>query len=211
VQRYLFLFHSFGRLLLVLALEQLFPVRRKTPVLNKGWISDLVHNHDYLRSMAVGGISSAWMVHIVGSNPQGPFAEQSVALNFLMLVVVNEVTFYFIHRFCHANPFLWQFHRVHHSAVTYYSLIASRMHLVDALLTQVPPLIIALSLGARMEALIYYGLFRAFMDRYGHSNVNGPRRMLFLLSTPHYHAWHHATDPAAWNKNFSRYLSYSTT
>jgi sterol desaturase/sphingolipid hydroxylase (fatty acid hydroxylase superfamily) len=42
------------------------------------------------------------------------------------------------------------------------------------------------------------------MDRYGHSNINGPRWTGYFITTPHFHAWHHSTELRAWNKNFGR-------
>jgi sterol desaturase/sphingolipid hydroxylase (fatty acid hydroxylase superfamily) len=42
------------------------------------------------------------------------------------------------------------------------------------------------------------------MDRYGHSNINGPRFTGYFIGSPHFHAWHHSRAPEALNKNFGR-------
>jgi sterol desaturase/sphingolipid hydroxylase (fatty acid hydroxylase superfamily) len=59
-------------------------------------------------------------------------------------------------------------------------------------------------IGIDAESVLLFHVFRGFMDRYIHSNLNGPRWVhKFMVSSPYFHRWHHANDPQARDKNFS--------
>lgn len=201
------LFNEYGWFGLVILLEYLFPNRRYA-LLNKGWISDLLHTYEPVaRAMLI----NACVVGINGLLPATGLLKNLLAgapgwQVFLMALLVSEVSFYFIHRMVHRNPILWEFHRVHHSSTRYYSLMTSRFHLFDLAVFSIPYVVIMGWLGAGGEGLVWFAFFQGFVDRYGHSNVNGPRFTGYVLMTPHFHAWHHSTDKAAYDTNFSRDL-----
>ena len=123
---------------------------------------------------------------------------------FLLVFVMTELVFYVMHRLMHAVPFLWAFHRVHHSSTQYYALMTKRLHLFDEMLFGVPTLSAVLFFSPDPRVAFILVFFRRFMDLYGHSNINGPRFTGYFLVTPHFHAWHHSNHPAAMDKNFSR-------
>ncbi|HSH91873.1 MAG TPA: sterol desaturase family protein [Ramlibacter sp.] len=203
---YLDMFNRYGWMVGVLLLERLFPIRRETPLVSRGWVYDLIHMHEpFLRALIVGGAVAILLPlmqkHVPGA---GLLVNQSLWISIIAMVVVNEAATYWGHRLLHRLPWLWEFHRVHHSSTTYYSLIATRFHVVDVLIALGPALVLANWLGIRPDVQIGYSLFLGFMDRYVHSNVRGPRFTGYIFNTPYFHSWHHSTDPEAHDKNFSR-------
>lgn len=71
----------------------------------------------------------------------------------LVLFVFNDFTRYWLHRIMHLVPFLWRFHRVHHSAEVLNPLTFYRVHPVENILFGVR---YALSTGFITAVFIYF-------------------------------------------------------
>ena len=194
----------YGLIPLILVLERIFPTR-KISLIPNGWLSDLFHTYEpWMRAAVVSWLAVTLSPWLPDGYPKGVAAELPIWSAFLLALLVSEVGFYFVHRATHAFSWLWEFHRVHHSSVEYYSLMTSRFHVLDLALFEVPNIILFAWLAIPADALSYFVLFRGFMDRYGHSNINGPRFTGYFIGSPHFHAWHHSRAPEAIDKNFGR-------
>jgi lathosterol oxidase len=128
-------------------------------------------------------------------------------LQFALLILVADLTQYWVHRTFHAVPLLWRFHAVHHSAEHMDWLAGSRLHLVDVAvtrgLTYVPIYVLGFADGPLFAYLVVVSAQATFI----HANVRftfGPLR--WLVATPQFHHWHHAADAEAVDKNFAVHL-----
>lgn len=189
---------------LLMVLERSFPTR-PIGLFGRGWLSDAFYYLDPWFRPAVFG----WVIIRANAllGPEGlvsGFGALPGPMQFLLLLLATELVFYVMHRLMHQLPWLWEFHRVHHSSTQYYALMTKRLHLFDELLFGIPTLCTTLALRPDPNVVFALVFFRRFMDLYGHSNINGPKMTGYFLVTPHFHAWHHSAEPEAFNKNFSR-------
>ena len=189
---------SLGALALVIwPLELLFPARRGQRLLRPGWWTDLAF---FAGQYLVWVSLAAVVIHALDARidpliPRGlraGFAAWPVPLQAVVVVMLGDVSVYWFHRACHALPFLWRFHAVHHSAEHLDWLAAHREHPVDGLLTQMavnaPAIVLGFSLGQIAWLIALRGMWAIFV----HSNVRlplGPLRV--LLGAPELHHWHH--------------------
>jgi sterol desaturase/sphingolipid hydroxylase (fatty acid hydroxylase superfamily) len=116
-------------------------------------------------------------------------------------IAVSEVGAYWGHRFCHANHWMWRFHKVHHSPESMDWLVNTRAHPVDVVFTRLCGLAPLYLLGlastsgeGQMLPLIVTlaGTVWAF---FVHGNLKwrfGP--LEWLVATPAFHHWHHTND-----------------
>lgn len=128
-------------------------------------------------------------------------------VQFGALLLVADLTQYWVHRTFHAVPVLWRFHAIHHSAEQMDWLAGSRLHLVDIAvtrgLTYVPIYLLGFDDGPLFAYLVVVSAQATFI----HANVGvdfGPLK--WLLATPQFHHWHHAAEPQAIDKNFAVHL-----
>lgn len=211
------IFSSYGWFLLIPLIERIWYIH-KQPFFRSGLISDFIHTYQVAIFQFIlatsspvlveGILTTSISINIFPSQGDGflqnSLANQSLLINLITLMIIGEIAFYTAHYYCHKIPFLWEFHRVHHSSVTVDSFSTSRFHIFDRLLFNLPLLVFMAYLGPSPNAIIFYFFFRGFMDRYIHSNINGPRwTHKFMLSSPHFHRWHHTPDPAVRDHNFS--------
>lgn len=197
---------SYGWFLLLPLIERAFPAR---PIgwVHRGILSDVIHTYEpILRPACVlfGLRALEMLMPGLGGGAFGIPQAWPLWVHIITVILVSEVSFYAVHRLTHASSFLWEFHRVHHSSTCYQSLMTSRFHPIDSMLFTAPYIFSLHLLGISEQVVFWFGVFQSFMDRYGHSNIDGPRWTGYFITTPHFHAWHHSTDPRAHNRNFGR-------
>ncbi len=100
---------------------------------------------------------------------------QIILLYTIALFLVSDFTRYWLHRFLHTIPFLWEFHKVHHSAKVLTPITFYRVHPIENFLFG---LRYSLSAGFVTGVFIYF--FGAMIDIY---MIFGVNLFLFIFST----------------------------
>ncbi len=183
------------------ALQWCFPNRPEQSFFRAQWATDLAFffgQHLVWLSLQLAALLLLRDVlsGVVPAGVKAAFSSQPWLLQAVALVLAGDLITYWFHRLSHELPFLWQFHRVHHSSPHLDWLAAHREHPVDGMLTQVAMNLPALLLGVGLGGLAGLILFRGVWATFIHSNVRlpiGPLRV--LVGAPELHHWHHlATD-----------------
>lgn len=147
--------------------------------------------------------------------------ESTIILYTVILFIVSDFTRYFLHRFLHTIPFLWEFHKVHHSAKVLNPLTFYRVHPIENILFGFR---YSLSIGLVTGIFIYF-----FGSKIGLYEVLGANVFIFVFSlfgsnlrhshiplsyfkslekwliSPKQHQIHHSKKH--FNKNFGGYLA----
>lgn len=100
--------------------------------------------------------------------------ETTVVLYTVTLFIVSDFTRYWLHRFLHTIPFLWEFHKVHHSAKVLNPLTFYRVHPIENILFGFR---YSLSIGFVTGIFIYF-----FGSKIGLIEVLGANVFLFVFS-----------------------------
>lgn len=193
-------------------LERWFARRREQAVFRPGWRTDLTYffiSSLLVQMLTILTLQPAMVLFdwAVMPGAQARIRQWPGAVQFAALLVVADLTQYWVHRTFHAVPVLWRFHAVHHSADHLDWLAGSRLHLVDIAvtrgLTYVPIYILGFGEGPLVAYLIVVSVQATFI----HANVDMPFGPLkWLFATPQFHHWHHAADEEAIDKNFAVHL-----
>ena len=190
--------------LLFVPLEKLFALRKQR-VFRPGLLTDLTHLlvNNALSTVAVialvviAAIPVFWIrrFDLVG----GLSTEVAVALAVVLVAVGN----YWGHRLTHQVPFLWRFHSVHHSIEQMDWVASGRLHPLDQGFTQAFTIFPLFVLGYGAGVFGGVAVFITLLALFQHANV----RLRFpglrwVINTPEWHHWHHATDADARDTNF---------
>lgn len=118
---------------------------------------------------------------------------------------------YWWHRLNHMVPFLWRFHRVHHSDPRMDVTTALRFHPGEIILSTAARLFIVVLIGMQLWHLALYELILAPVIAFHHSNINLPRKvddaLRWFMVTPWMHWVHHSRLVQETNSNYSSVLS----
>lgn len=132
-------------------------------------------------------------------------------LECLLALLLFDAWMYWWHRLNHEIPFLWQFHKVHHSDNRMDVSTALRFHpgeIVLSTLARVPVLVL---LGMELWQLALYELIAVPVVAFHHSNISIPRRwddrLRWFMVTPWMHWVHHSRRMRETNSNYSSVLS----
>lgn len=122
---------------------------------------------------------------------------------------ILDFTNYWLHRFAHANAWLWPLHAVHHSDTDMHFLSSHRAHILEWLV--MTPLVVAAAYlcGLSVDGVVFLTLVREFHQFYVHSKLDwshGPLR--HVIADPRFHRWHHVDRPEAHNKNFALFFPF---
>jgi sterol desaturase/sphingolipid hydroxylase (fatty acid hydroxylase superfamily) len=128
-------------------------------------------------------------------------------VQFLAVLLVADLTQYWVHRSFHRVPWLWRLHRVHHTVEEMDWLAGSRLHLVDAVVTRATSYVPIYVLGFDERAVVADVAWVVVQATFIHANVRWELRPVRrVLATPAFHHWHHAAEPEAVDTNFAVHL-----
>lgn len=133
------------------------------------------------------------------------------ALELAIALLLFDAWMYWWHRLNHEIPFLWRFHRVHHSDPRMDVTTALRFHPGEIVLGTVARLAVVNAIGMELWQLALYELVATPIIAFHHSNVSLSRRsddaMRWAIVTPWMHWVHHSREKAETNSNYSSVLS----
>lgn len=209
-----FILDLLGSTLIFVAIEKLLPLRKGQPVFRLEWQTDLKHfavNH-FLVGLILLTVNFV-IHHGFGWMVQHDFqlAVQRIWFvpQLLLCILVADLAQYWTHRAYHEVPFLWKFHSVHHSTKTMDWLAGSRQHILEVIVTRVLVVAPLFVLGFRESVVNAYILIVGFQAVLNHANVGvpwGPLR--YLIVTPDFHHWHHASDDEAIDRNYAAHYAF---
>jgi sterol desaturase/sphingolipid hydroxylase (fatty acid hydroxylase superfamily) len=140
------------------------------------------------------------------SSQRGPVGEVLLTAAF---VVVWDVWQYWVHRWQHTSPILWQSHKLHHSDSALSSSSQGRHHVLSYALNLVcyaPMLFLFGSFGPNV--LIAFLMFRLW-GFVNHANVRLSFGFLTpVIAGPQWHRIHHSTQPEHFNRNFATFFPF---
>ena len=209
-----FILDLLGSTLIFVVIEKLFPLYRGQAIFRKEWQTDLKHfavNH-FIVGLAL--LTVNFLLHhlfgwLVSSNFQQAVRDIPFLPQLLLCVLVADLAQYWTHRAYHEVPFLWRFHAVHHSVKTMDWLAGSRQHMLELIFTRVCVLAPLYILGFSEAAMNGYILIVGFQAVFNHANVHLPWGPLkYLLVTPDFHHWHHASDDEAIDRNYAAHYAF---
>lgn len=139
-----------------------------------------------------------------------------VLIQFLGTFLVLDFCRYWLHYAHHRVPFLWSFHRVHHSSEHLDATSGLRMHFVDFLQLGILPIILFVILFDTRNFASWIipsvMLIGVCFDAFQHANIRfniqkTPQKIWHLMfNNPHFHVWHHTRDGREIDGNYSNSL-----
>ncbi len=191
--------------------ERRYPYNLGQPLLRPGFWTDFVL-YTFAQSWLLGVViarvitwidtHTAWSSrHLVGRWP--------IAFQVLLFLVSHDLYIYLFHRLQHRVPLLWRIHEAHHSAVHVDWLAGARSHALEILINQTVEFAPMVLLGAAPAVPVIKGAISAIWGMFIHANCDVRLgRWQWIVNGPEMHRWHHANDPAAYNKNFSTKFAF---
>ena len=176
-------------------------------------------SYQFLTNALIAGLVAAF-------GPVAPPAPPSVAAQCaitIILFLAYEIGYWLNHWLSHRVPFMWEFHKVHHSAEVLTPLTNFRVHPVYAIIFHnILAITTAIANGfahyllgdtayqyALSDTNIIIIIFIHIYAHLQHTSLWIPFRGVFgrIFVSPAHHQVHHSTNPAHFNRNFGSCLA----
>ncbi len=175
----------------------------------------------FLSKSAVGLSIYFWVLESYGLSSGllaqlNPFV-QSIIFT-ACLFVIDDYSRYWVHRWLHQYPILWEFHKVHHSATFLTPFTVFRTHPLEAVCFSLRGILVqgsilgvgfalfgtGLSLATILGANALSVIFHSVGSNLRHSHVafRYPKWLEYWLISPVQHQIHHSTEENHFDKNF---------
>ena len=204
----------FGGLLFFLVLELLVPYRTSTVPKAKRWLHNMaltLFNTIILQLLfaaAAAGTAAYVTAHKLGLLniiAMPPWAK------LLATVAFMDFMLYVWHLLTHEVPFLWRFHRVHHSDLNMDVSTATRFHLGELAISAVIKISLVYFIGASFWGVIVFESALVLCAQFQHSSVKVPvwfEKVYWLLFVPpSMHRIHHSVVIKERNTNYGTIFS----
>jgi sterol desaturase/sphingolipid hydroxylase (fatty acid hydroxylase superfamily) len=177
-------------------------------------------------STVTAGHVAYWLLgHAIGHpvrspGPAGPWMLLAFTVTMLL---AYDISYYLYHRLQHRVPFMWELHKVHHSAEVMVGVTKDRVHPIDEIMNRwwdgiIPGLAYGAWLFFALDPveLTVFGINVYFlrntllmMDfiRHTHWKFSYGRWLNCIFLCPHYHQLHHSVAKEHWHRNFGLTLT----
>ena len=189
-------------------LERLWPQDPAAPK----WRSDSMTDVLYFLLRILLSVMLAVATAIAGSTlpPKTPTAAGSLpfAVQLIAVLFLADFIQYWTHLAMHQIKPLWHMHAVHHSPELIDWLVAARVHPFELAINKAFSAAPLYLLGFSPEVIAVAVPLSAAYSLLLHSNLNwhyGP--LGYVIASPVFHRWHHASDPSARDKNYAQTFS----
>jgi sterol desaturase/sphingolipid hydroxylase (fatty acid hydroxylase superfamily) len=204
-----------GLLVVLITLENVLPLRRRTRPLGPRLVVNV--------TVAAAALATAFaIVAPVATTTVSQVAElrfgllqwfaMPPALQFVLGLLLMDLSFYAWHLANHKVPFLWRFHNAHHIDPDLDVSTAYRFHFGEVALSALFRIAQVGVIGVPLHAFAVYELIFHANTLFQHSNVRLPvgveRWLNLILVTPRMHGIHHSEIRAENNSNFSVVFSW---
>ena len=142
---------------------------------------------------------------------------QTLIFYTLALTIVGDFSSYVVHLVMHKTPFLWEFHKVHHSATSLNPITQYRIHPVELIINNARALLVFglltgifdylsnhqvnkfLFLGVNVFSFIF--LFFGANLRHSHVKLKYPNFLEYIFISPFQHQIHHSNNQKHYDTN----------
>ncbi len=207
--------------LLIWAVEILFPWRKGQAIFRKDFWLDAFYMffNFFLFSLIAYNALSNIGVELFNSLLGTVGIQNLVALElsswprwsqFLIMFVVADFVQWNVHRMLHKVPWMWEFHKVHHSVEQMGFAAHLRFHFMETIIYKTVQYIPLAMLGFGIQDFFIIHMIALLIGHINHANLNvsyGPLK--YILNNPVMHIWHHAKDlpKGSYGVNFGLSLS----
>ena len=192
--------------LLVWVLEIAFPWRRNQSIVRKDFWLDGFYvffnfflfsliGYNALSNIAVKAFDDLLALANINNIVAIEVNSWPIIAQFTLIFVVADFIQWNVHRMLHRVPWMWQFHKLHHSVKEMGFAAHLRFHWMETIIYKSIQYIPLAMIGVGIEKFFIIHMFAVLIGHLNHANVGwdyGPLKYLF--NNPKMHIWHHAKE-----------------
>jgi sterol desaturase/sphingolipid hydroxylase (fatty acid hydroxylase superfamily) len=136
--------------------------------------------------------------------------DYSNTLILISILIFLDLIIYYWHKLNHTFPFLWIFHKTHHTEIYLNSLSGLRFHIGELVLSVIfKSILLIMILGIPIKLILISESIVILFSIFHHSNINLIKENFIsnILITPKLHQVHHSIIQKEYDSNYGVVLS----
>jgi len=119
-------------------------------------------------------------------------ADSPLPVQFLVFLVVKDFLEWCVHNLLHRIPWLWEFHKLHHSIRELDWIGNMRFHWMEIVVYRGLTYFPLFLLGVNDTVILWIAIFSTLIGHLNHSNLKLDwGSFKYVLNSPRLHVWHH--------------------
>jgi sterol desaturase/sphingolipid hydroxylase (fatty acid hydroxylase superfamily) len=155
-----------------------------------------------------------WLLSLIDEKNIG-LLQQAVLpywVQIIITLIVLDMWMYAWHRLNHELPFLWKFHRLHHTDQKMNSTTAIRFHILELLFSYPGKAIVCIIAGLQYTPVLIYEIlfFTAVVIHHSNIYISQATDKIYsrFFSSPGMHRIHHSIHVSERNSNYGSVFSF---
>lgn len=195
-----------GLSLVIWLLEIIIPWRKKQPVFRKDfWLDGFYMFFNFFLFSLIGYNAVSNVAAEAFNDFLALFGITNIAAievqnwpvwaQFLTMFIIADFIQWNIHRLLHHVPWLWEFHKIHHSITEMGFSGHLRFHWMETVIYKTAQYIPLAMIGFSIQDFFVVHIFALTIGHLNHANLGwnyGPLKYIF--NNPQMHIWHHARE-----------------
>ena len=195
-----------GLSLLIFLLEINIPWRKKQPVLRKGFFLDsfyILFNFFLFSLIGYNALSNVGVelfndfLGLFGITNIVAIEVQTLPVwsQLLIMFIIADIVQWNVHRMLHRVPWMWKFHKIHHSVKEMGFAAQFRFHFLETIVYKSIQYIPLAMIGFGIEQFFVVHMFAVFVGHLNHANLDWSYGKLgYIFNNPRMHIWHHSKE-----------------
>ena len=195
-----------GLSLIVWSLEILFPWRKNQGIVRHDFWLDAFYmffnfflfsliGYNALSNVGVEAFNDFLALFGIQNVVALNIAQWPVWAQLFTLFIVRDFIQWNVHRLLHRVPWLWEFHKVHHSVEEMGFAAHLRYHWMETIVYRTFEYIPLAMIGFGIQDFFLVHIFTLAIGHLNHANIYLPLGPLkYIFNSPQMHLWHHAED-----------------
>jgi sterol desaturase/sphingolipid hydroxylase (fatty acid hydroxylase superfamily) len=178
--------------------ERVRPWRKKQGFFRREILHDMFllffngHYFGILFAYLTAWLAQWWLPLIESAQAWNLLEGWPILLQALFYFILKDFLDWNVHNLLHRVPFLWEFHKLHHSITEMDWIGNFRFHWMEIVVYQGLTYFPLVILGVDPTVLLFVAIANTLIGHLSHSNLNitwGPLR--YILNSSRMHIWHH--------------------
>ena len=191
-----------------LAMERILPAKPNQKLLSVSFAQDLVW---FLYETILHGTVIATYVALLKWIHETYFAGVTIGViatqpdwaRFVFALLLSDSMHWLQHLINHKVPWLWEFHKVHHSQKNLNFFTDFRYHVLEYLVRETFLVIPFLVFAVKPPVIVAFAIVKTWYTRFYHANIRTSLGLLrYALVTPQSHRVHHSMERRHYDRNF---------
>lgn len=201
-----YLYWLCGLSVFVWILELLFPWRKKQKPLRRDFFLDAFYMlfnfflfslvlYNALSNIAVNAFNDLLQLFDIQNVIAIEISGWPAWVQLLVLFVIVDFIQWNVHRMLHRVPWLWEFHKVHHSVREMGFAAHLRFHFMETIVYKTLQYIPVSMIGFGIDDFFAVHIIALIIGHLNHANLGwGYGPLGYIFNNPKMHIWHHAKD-----------------